>query len=169
MSWYIIYTKPNNEKKIVCYLIDKGFDVYCPMYQEIRQWSDRKKNISVPLFKSYIFLFLNNYKNESSIVLNIPGVIRFIWWAGKPGIVRDEEILEIKKFLNEHDTNQITIQYLPSAGDTVLIKEGALMGRNGTFLNQKGRNAILEIKTIGCKLIAMVNMKDIEPKEKILL
>src|SRR5690242_12899225 len=102
MSWYVLYTKPRNEKKVAELLKQKGVDVFCPIKEEIRQWSDRKKKILEPVFKSYIFVRLSNYKENSIGVLTTPGAIRFLWWTGKPGVVRADEIQAIKDFLENY-------------------------------------------------------------------
>ncbi len=60
MPWYVLYTKSRNEKKLTQLLSEKGFDVYCPLQETVKQWSDRKKKVQEPIFKSYIFVHLKN-------------------------------------------------------------------------------------------------------------
>ncbi|CAN0601278.1 unnamed protein product, partial [Ectocarpus sp. 12 AP-2014] len=55
-NWYVLYVKPKNEKKVAERLLSHQIEVYCPMIKEVKQWSDRKKTIEVPLFKSYVFV-----------------------------------------------------------------------------------------------------------------
>ena len=58
MNWYVVYTKPKWEKKVAEQLINSGIECYCPLITQVRQWSDRKKKVEVPLFNSYVFVQL---------------------------------------------------------------------------------------------------------------
>ena len=53
-------------------------------------------------FRSYIFVKLDNYELDNVDILTTPGTVRFLWWNGKPGIVREKEIEAIKSFLNDY-------------------------------------------------------------------
>ena len=54
--WYVVYTKPNWEKKVAELLEKKGIEQYCPLNKVQKQWHDRKKTVWEPLFKSYVFV-----------------------------------------------------------------------------------------------------------------
>ena len=56
MPWYVLYTKPRQEKKVADGLIAIGIAAYCPLVTTIKQWSDRKKKVEVPLINSYVFV-----------------------------------------------------------------------------------------------------------------
>ncbi|WP_417885255.1 UpxY family transcription antiterminator [Zunongwangia sp.] len=105
MKWYVIYTKPKAELKVTNTLEKLGVEVYCPTFEEIRQWSDRKKKITTPLFKSYVFVRLK--EKERPIVFDVPGVVRYLFWLGKPAIVRNCEIEDLKQWLSRKDLTQI--------------------------------------------------------------
>jgi len=80
MAWYVLYTKPRNEKKVTRLLQEKGVEVYCPMQESIKQWSDRKKKVQEPIFRSYVFVKMDDYETESARVLRTAGTVRFLWW-----------------------------------------------------------------------------------------
>ncbi|MGY8913899.1 MAG: transcription termination/antitermination NusG family protein, partial [Flavobacteriales bacterium] len=56
MKWYVLYVQTKNEKKVADRLRGMDVEVYCPVIKETKQWSDRKKTIETPLFKSYVFV-----------------------------------------------------------------------------------------------------------------
>ena len=56
LPWYVLYTKPRNEKKVAQRLSEAGYTVYCPLQKVRRQWSDRTKVVEEPLFTSYLFI-----------------------------------------------------------------------------------------------------------------
>jgi signal transduction histidine kinase len=93
-QWFAIYTKPRWEKKIDAVLIRKGVNSWGPIQKTERFWSDRKKIIDEPLFRSYVFVQID--ATERATVLSTPGVLNFVYYVGKPAIIRDEEIEIIK-------------------------------------------------------------------------
>jgi transcription antitermination factor NusG len=163
MPWYVLYTKPKNEKKVTKLLSEKGIEVYCPLKEEIRQWSDRKKKIAEPVFKSYVFVSLNDYKEENVTVLNTPGSVRFLWWNKKPGIVRDKEIQDIKDFLNNYRDAEINMEF--NAGEAVIVGEGPLREQHGTILQVRGNKAYLLIKTLSLSLVATLPVQSLKHKD----
>lgn len=121
MDWYVIYTKPKYELKVAAALKKNGVEVYCPSVEEVRQWSDRKKKITAPLFKSYVFVRLKD--KERPIVFGVPGVVRYLFWLGKPAIVRDDEIKKLREWLSRKNLREIKVSYFKS-GDEVQLTRG---------------------------------------------
>ena len=160
MPWYVLYTKPKNEKKVALLLCDKGIEVYCPLQETIKQWSDRKKKVQEPLFKSYIFVFLEDYKSEQVNVLSIKGADRFLWWKGKPGVAKEEEIEGIKQFLNEYKGAEMAASF--NIGEEIMIKEGALKEHSGKITHVKGNKAYLQIKSLGWNITAELPVQMLE-------
>jgi transcription antitermination factor NusG len=152
MPWYVLHTKPRNEKKVAQLLEKLEVNVYCPLQDQIRQWSDRKKKIAVPIFRSYVFVWLQDYKSDSLKVLTTPGVINFLWWNKKPGVVRDEEIESIRNFLNNYKNAEIETVF--EAGEKVIISEGPLKDMEGTIVKVKGNKAYLNIRSLGLAMTA---------------
>lgn len=159
MSWYVLYTKPRNEKKVTQRLQDQGIIVFCPLREEVRQWSDRKKKVSEPVFKSYVFVKLDDYKAESVAVLATPGSVRFLWWAGNPGIVREEEIQAIKDFLEDYKNAEITIEL--KEGERIRVKEGPLKDAEGKVLKVKGNKATLHLHSLGLNMTAKLPVQSL--------
>ncbi len=95
--WTAFYTMPRSEKKTAERLIERGYEVYCPTRTVVKQWSDRRKKVSEPFFTSYLFAKVNEkLRNE---ILKDRGVVSNVFWLGKPAIIREQEILAIKSFL----------------------------------------------------------------------
>lgn len=161
MPWYVLYTKPRNEKKVAELLTAKGIEVYCPVKEEIRQWSDRKKKVLEPVFSSYIFVQLNDYKEDHLPVLVTPGSVRFLWWNKKPGVVHDKEIQAIREFLNNYKGAEINIEV--AKGQEVTIGEGPLKDTSGTVLQVKGNKVYLLVKTLSISLVATVPIQSLKP------
>tara|TARA_B100001540_G_C15642645_1_gene567311 strand:- start:28 stop:489 length:462 start_codon:yes stop_codon:yes gene_type:complete len=100
MNWYVLHTKPRNEKKVEEQLLSIGINAYCPKRTELKFWSDRKKKIEVPLLPSMVLVKIND--NDINRVFESPGVVRYMFWLGKRAIVRKSEIDALKKYLNNN-------------------------------------------------------------------
>jgi len=128
-KWLVFYTKSRGEKATHRLLLKFGFESYLPLQKVIRQWSDRKKKLEVPLFNSYLFV----YDHESSIpeILKIPGMSWNIRHNDKPAILRESELQIINRFIASGLTIDIgSIEDLQK-GDQVKVMDGPLKGAIG--------------------------------------
>lgn len=96
-QWFPLYTKPGCEKKVANILSRKNIEAYCPLK---RHWNGKKMVALEPLFDSYVFVKIA--ETEMKKVRMIDGVLNFIYWLGKPAVIREEEIEMIQRFLNEY-------------------------------------------------------------------
>ena len=92
-KWIAVYTKPRHEKTVENELLKKGFEVYLPILKERRKWSDRKKWVEFPLFRSYIFV-KTEIKN-SLFVLQTLGVVKVIKFGGEIAVIQNDSIQAI--------------------------------------------------------------------------
>ena len=159
MPWYVLYTKPRNEKKTAKLLEEKGIEVYCPVREVMKQWSDRKKKVAEPVFPSYIFVRLEDYSQEQTSVLMTPGAVRFLFWLKKPGVVRDEEIIAIRQFLDDYREAEITVNF--SEGDNVVVTVGPLKEQQGQLLKIRGNKATLQVRSLGWNITAELPLQAI--------
>jgi len=96
-KWFVLCTKPRNEVKVTERLTSIGVEVYTPTKIEVRQWSDRKKKVLVPLLPSMVLVQL--LEKEVEVVFNVPGAVRFLFEHGKRASVSNEEVLAMKRYL----------------------------------------------------------------------
>ena len=145
MPWYVLYTNPRAEKKVAAQLAALGFKVYCPLVIRLQQWSDRKKKVEMPLFSSYVFVNVEEHLREK--VFGVKGVVRYLYWLGKPAVVRDEEIEEIKKWLAT-DYIHAEVEHM-CKGDTLKIKDGPFKNYSGIVQEVSNNKFRLIIPTFG--------------------
>ncbi len=152
MPWKAIYTKPRHEKKVSELLIQKGINVYCPLQTTIKQWSDRKKKVKEPIFKSYVFV--NCDDDEELKVLQTNGVVQFLFYLKKVAVIRNQEIAQIKNFIEGYEN--IALEYINrwEVGDKVCIGDGGMKGIFGEIIDIKGRKARLLLDEMGIGLVA---------------
>ena len=149
MNWYVIYTKPKWEKKVADKLAQAGIECYCPLITQIKQWSDRKKKVEVPLFNSYVFVQLP--EADRNTVFAVPGVVRYLFWLGKPAIVRDEEIILIQKSLNASNIADISVSSM-QVGDRIKLDSGAFSNQDAIVQEISKTHYILVLESLGCVL-----------------
>lgn len=149
MNWYVVYTKPKWEKKVADKLNQLGIECYCPLITQIKQWSDRKKKIEAPLFNSYVFVQLED--SDRNLVFQVAGVVRYLFWLGKPAIVKDQEIEAIKNSLKVTNISEVTVSAL-QVGDKIKLESGAFINQNAIVQEVSNNYYTLILETLGCVL-----------------
>jgi len=112
------------------------------------------KTVEEPLFKSYVFVRVT--ENEQSKVRMTRGVMNFVYWQGKPAVVKEKEIEVIRKFLNEYD-NVIAEPLNLKPDSKVKIQQGIFMDKPATVLKVRGNKVQVVIESIGYSLVAYVD------------
>ena len=152
-KWLAVYTKPRWEKKVNKLLQEKGVESYCPLNKIRRKWSDRIKTVEEPLFKSYVFVKVND--EDRTEVRMTPGVINFVYWQGKPAVIKEKEINAIKRFLDEYENVEVKPIEV-KVNERVKITTGPLMDQEGQVLEVKHKTATVAIDSLGYMLVASV-------------
>jgi len=150
MSWYAVYTKPRWEKKVSEALQKNGLESYCPLNRVTRQWSDRTKKVEIPLFPSYVFVKVDQVRQAE--VRMISGVVNFVYWLGKPAVIRDHEMEGLKKFVSSHD-NIIVEAAQYREGDSLLIDQGVFKGQQAIVQKVNKNKLELLLETLQLKLV----------------
>ncbi|MFN8250509.1 MAG: UpxY family transcription antiterminator [Ferruginibacter sp.] len=158
--WYVVYTKPRWEKKVASLLEARGIVYYCPLNKVIKQWSDRKKVVLEPLFKSYVFVKVEEDKKWE--VVKTEGILGYVKWLGQPARIKESEIENIRKFLKEFETVEVVDERL-EINARVKVRQGALMNYQGILMYINGNKACVKIESMGLQLITYFDKKNLEP------
>jgi transcription antitermination factor NusG len=154
LYWFVMYTKPKYELKVHNQLIEMGIESYCPTVKTMRQWSDRKKKVTVPLFKSYCFVRI--MKKNILLPLKANGAIRILYFEHEPAIVRDYEIETIKLFCNAEYPIESADILIPK-GKKLIISSGPFKGLECECIKQSGKHKIIvRIETVQQVLMVTV-------------
>lgn len=157
--WYAVYTKPRWEKKVAAIMEQRGIRHYCPLVKTSRKWSDRMKVVLEPVFKGYVFVNLPTEKIWDSIRMD--GVLNLVRYLGKPAIIRNEEIITIRMFLNEFSDIEVNKQPI-SQNTRVRVRKGILMDHEGIVIEVMGNRAIVHIDSLGLELSAHFDKGNLE-------
>ena len=160
-QWFVVYTKPRSEKKVSGRLQQAGIEMYLPLQKVMRQWSDRKKKVEVPLIPSIIFVCLEKKKLTS--VYQINGVTGVLKYLGKPAVVKTSEILNLRILLQEVFTDELQ-QVDIQAGDMVEVISGPFKGLQACAVQlQNSMRLIIEIKNMGLGFSVNVPKSYVKP------
>lgn len=150
MPWYAVYTEPRQEKKVTEKLSKLGIEVYCPLVTQIKQWSDRKKKVEVPLISSYVFVNVDDIDRNK--VFQVSGIVRYLYWLGKPAIIREEEIATLKKWLLDTTVTSFEVKGI-EIGDHYKIQTGPFQGKAGVVTKVDKNYLELILQELGFKII----------------
>jgi transcriptional antiterminator RfaH len=139
-NWFVLFTKPRNELKVTERLRSIGIEGYAPFKIEVRQWSDRKKKVLVPLLPSMVLVSLQDKQVDQ--VFEVPGVVRYLFEHGKRAKVSNEEVLAMKSYLE----NTYSAQKELEVGDTVKVP---LLEQEATLLSIKGKKCLAQLQKLG--------------------
>jgi len=148
-KWFVLYTKSRTEIKVSHRLSVLGLENYTPTRIEVRQWSDRKKKIEVPLLPSMVLVSLN--EKEVNRVFEVAGVVRYLFENQKRAEVSNEEVLAMKYYLdNTYHSNKEEL----AIGETVKVR---LLEEEATVISVKGKNCLAQLKKLGAIVSFQLN------------
>jgi len=154
LKWYVMYTASRSEKKVAERLTENGVEVYLPMVEELRQWSDRKKKVQKALFNGY--LFVKTRRNQLWECLQVPGAVKFVHFSGTHATVRDEVLDMIRRIVEtgvaiETDGSDI------APGEKVNVIGGPLQNMTGEVI-EKGNKDYFMIRIPGIYQNILISM-----------
>jgi transcription antitermination factor NusG len=156
-TWYALYVKSRTEKKVALELDGAGIEYYLPLEKRLKQWSDRKKWVEEPLFRSYIFVHIT--QKEYYKVLQTRGAVKYVSFEGKAVPVPPQQIEAIRIYLAEVDPVAGENQEWKE-GNKVEVTAGKLTGLQGTLIKVGGKNRVrVEIEVVGSAIILNIPRK----------
>jgi transcription antitermination factor NusG len=140
-NWYAIQTAPRHEKKVEFLLREKGISVFLPAVRAERQWSDRKRSITLPLFAGYVFVQTEAHRPSRVFILRTPGVHAFVGNSGMGTAIPGQEIESVRTAIR----SGVHCRPHPfvAVGQRVRIQGGALEGMEGILLEQHPDNVVV--------------------------
>ena len=152
-NWYVLYTFSKHEKKIATYLDQAGIEFFLPLQNIVKQWSDRKRQLTLPLFPNYLFVKTN--ASNFWKIRDINGVIRFVNDGRKPIPVSSNTIHSIQKVLKGNFRLE---KFLLGQGERVKVVEGPFAGVEGKFVRYKNKNMlVIEIELVNSSVMLEIN------------
>jgi transcription antitermination factor NusG len=163
-QWFAVWTRSRQEKSAASVLEMLGVPHFLPMKSEVRQWSDRKQNVTVPLFSGYLFVRINPVRDGRLQVLKTPGIAGFVGNQTGPLPVPDQQIEDIRVVIEK----RVSCVVLPllDEGDLVRVMRGPLAGVEGRLVRSNSSTRLsISIEMIHKSLLVSVSRSEVEPVE----
>ena len=138
-KWLVVYTKPKHEKMVESDLKKNNYETYLPLLKKRKQWSDRKKWIESPLFRSYIFVKAD--PKYILYLLKINGIVSIIKFGKEIAFVREKDLETIKKMITGGYEPKNENYFLK--GNPVTVDHGPLKGIVGEVLEVENQNRLV--------------------------
>lgn len=148
-NWWVVKTKSRAEKKVAQLLNESGYEACCPTYTTIRQWSDRKKKVELPLISCTVFV--RETKDSPHDLYQFSQITSVMKEHGKLAIVRDVELQNLLILCGQWEEDLITHEnysnYQP--GDMVQVVSGKFQGMEGEMMQSHGKHKLyISIKSL---------------------
>ncbi|MGL4332886.1 MAG: UpxY family transcription antiterminator [Bacteroidales bacterium] len=157
-AWFVLYTAPRSEKKVHERLLVQGIEAYLPLHAAPRVWSDRVKIVEMPLFTSYVFVYVPEFKLRD--LISVYGVIKIVYYNGVPAKVRDSEIEAIKEFVEKSREKLVTFDLQ----EEVIVAAGPFKDTSGKIVKVGKEYLILHIEQIGMTAAVKLSKDSIKKK-----
>ncbi|MDD2412513.1 MAG: UpxY family transcription antiterminator [Bacteroidales bacterium] len=159
-KWYVFYCRSRSEKKVLEMLTREGYSVCLPLVKELRQWSDRKKKVIVPLIPGYAFIYCKLHEIYSITLL--PNIVTVVRIGKEYAILRQEEIDLLNKII-ENDISASTQPISVKKGEKVRVINGVLTGQVGVcYYDSENKYITIAIESIGKELKIKILSEDVE-------
>jgi transcription antitermination factor NusG len=101
-SWYALHTRSRHEKRVHEEIQGRGISSFLPLVTRLHRWSDRHKEVQLPLFPGYVFVHTTPSAKERLSVLRTPGVAGFVGSQGRGTPIPDKQIEDIRVILDKN-------------------------------------------------------------------
>jgi transcription antitermination factor NusG len=158
--WFALQTRYRFEKKVAAQLSGKGLEVFLPLRKESREWSDRQKLVTVPLFPGYAFVRSARSVALRLLVLQTAGVMGFVSFGGTPAVVPQKQIEDMRLLLAQ--AVPFSLYLFLRAGQRVRIRGGCLHGVEGLLTQRDKGKLVISIESIQRSLAIEIQGYEVE-------
>ena len=163
-QWYALYTRSRFELKSASLLHSKNIEAYVPVRRVVKQWSDRKKLIDEPVIPSYVFVRI--LPEQYNQVLDTDGIVRYVFFCGKPAIIPDNQIHVLKAVMGA-DVEVDCVSGILHPGTQVRVNAGPLCGLEGELIRVAGKHkVIVRLESMQQALMITLSPSLLEPSRQ---
>jgi transcription antitermination factor NusG len=160
-AWYAVQTRSRHEKKVAEEIEEKGIRSFLPLVTQVHKWSDRQKQVQLPLFPGYVFVHAGTGAEERISVLRTPGVAGFVGSSGRGTPIPEKQIEDIRLILDRN----VPFEDYPflEISQRVRIRGGSLDGVEGTLVAKNSdQSLVVSIGLIKRSILVRVSGYELE-------
>lgn len=159
--WFAVHTRARNERAVAGRLTQQGVTTFLPVTTEVHRWSDRKKQVEVPLFSCYVFARLTGAPQERLAMYRTEGIFGLVGVRGEGIAIPDEQMDAIRKLVDERVSCR-EHSFL-KVGQRVRVRGGAMDGVEGILQACNGdRTLVVSIDAIQRSLAVRIEGYDVD-------
>jgi transcription antitermination factor NusG len=163
-DWYVIYTKPQSEKKVASFLTKKKIENFIPLVCAGAQKSWRNKIVYRPLFKSYVFVHTTE-QEVAAILKNTEGAISLLYWLGKPAVINETEVNAIKEFTDGYQNIDLEKLTVNATGIERNVHHSTYEIDGNILLAVKNKTIKINLPSLGYAMIATIKEDSVFGRE----
>ena len=152
-NWYVVYTKPQCEIKVVALLTKRKIENFCPLNKIATFKGNKKRVTQEPLFPSFVFVY--STEHQMSLVRQIGCVVNFVYWKANPAVISQAEIEGIYHFTNHQLNIKLEKSTVGANGKARLISDSHIdYNNNSNMISIKNSVIKLSLPSLGYILMA---------------
>lgn len=158
-GWWVLYTRHQHEKVVAETLSAKGFEVFLPLYKSVRQWKDRTKKLSLPLFPCYVFV--RGGLDRRLRAMTTPGVHMVLSNGERIALIPNEEIEAIQRAVEE--PSRVEPYPFLNCGERIRVTRGCLEGVEGVLIRKKNQyRLVLSLDMLARSVAVEIDASDVQ-------
>jgi transcription antitermination factor NusG len=160
VNWHAVYTHARHEKRVAQQLGERGIEHFLPLYRSVRRWKDRRKELDLVLFPSYVFV--RTSQADRLRILQLPGVVRFVSFNGQPAPLAADDLEALRQALAQG----LRVEHHPylTVGRRVKVTHGPLSGAQGILVRVKTNcRIVISIDAIMRSVAVEIDESDVMP------
>jgi transcription antitermination factor NusG len=159
--WYAIHTRSRHEKRVAARLQEQGITTFVPFTTEVRQWSDRRKLVDLPLFSCYAFVNVSSLSETRNTIVRTDGVLGFVGFCGGAAPIPDVEIENVRTLLD--GAVPFTSYPFLKVGQRLRVRGGSLDGIEGILISRNGaRTLVISVEPIQRSIAVQIDQYQVE-------
>ena len=163
-NWHAVYVKSRTEKKAHAELQFKEIETFLPLQRKLRQWSDRKKWVEMPLISGYLFVKI--CRKEYDSVLQSDYVVSYVRFNGVAAVIPENQIDYLKLMLKQDNLDIEIVHESFAPGQMIDVVAGPLIGLHGKLVRIKGKDKVaIELEQLGYAVLVEILAQDIHIAE----
>jgi transcription antitermination factor NusG len=159
-QWFAVQTRYRFEKRVATQLMQKHCQVYLPLLTEQHTWSDRRKELTIPLFPGYEFVQIDRSHDARRAVLQTAGLIGFVAFGGIVAPVPPKQIEDLQLLLEKK--GNFSMHAFVRAGQRVRIRGGSLQGLEGLVVKHAEGKLLISIESLQRSLAIEIQGYELE-------
>jgi transcriptional antiterminator RfaH len=148
LGWLVVMTKPKMEAEAKEHLLRQGFDVYLPLWEELKHRQGAWQKVQSPMFPRYLFVRPSYAEQSLAPIRSTWGVSQLVRFGMKPAWAGEGLIHEIRKLeQSRHGIGQGLIPF--KKGDQVQVLDGPFKGVSAEVFSCDQKRVILLLQVLG--------------------